>query len=435
MKNSAGQPQQGQSEPGRANVNAKTNAPTLSHLIGHTLAHFPWRTTASVLSERFREDRLGLVAGSLTFTTITSLVPLLAVALALFSLFPAFAEMQNLLQKWFANNLIPSAIARQVLGYLTAFATKANRLGGWGFAFLLLSSVILVFTIDHSLNNIWRVRQRRPATQRLLIYWALLSLGPLLLAGSLALSSLALAWAQGWLGIEAGAGKTFINMLGIALMVLGLACTYRYVPHSPVRWEHAWIGAMVATTGLEISKIAISWYFFAPGSSAATLYGAFAALPVLFVWVYIAWLMVLFGAVIAAYLPSLLAGVARHGAEPGFAFTLALEILALLHSARLQGLAGYSQTALATRMRVGEVQLEEVLEPLQALGWIGRLGEDEGRYILLVQPESTPINPLVERLLLAAGASTQRFAHGSHWAHSTLADALPVLPASMEAQT
>src|SRR3954451_3063923 len=136
------------------------------------LKRFPWKTTGLTLLERFKEDRLGLTASSLTFTTTMALVPFFTVALAVFTAFPMFGQLQTALQSWLGQSLIPDAIARQVLGYLTQFAGKASRLGTVGFAALFVTALALVLTIDRTLNGIWRVKRPRPLGQRVLIYWA-----------------------------------------------------------------------------------------------------------------------------------------------------------------------------------------------------------------------------------------------------------------------
>jgi membrane protein len=168
----------------------------LSQLLAD-LARFPWLPTALTLRERFREDRLGLSASSLTFTTMIALVPFFTVALAVFTAFPMFSKVQSNLQAWLVQSLVPDAIARQVLGYLTQFAGKASRLGGVGLAALLFSALALVLTIDRTLNNIWRVRRPRPLGQRVLLYWAAITLGPMLLASSLATTSYVVSAGRG----------------------------------------------------------------------------------------------------------------------------------------------------------------------------------------------------------------------------------------------
>ena len=121
------------------------------------LRHFPWLETARTLRDRFREDHLALTASSLTFTTVISLVPLFTVLLAVFSAFPAFNKLQGVLQQWLSDSLFPDAIARQVMGYLNQFSAKASRVGMFGFAFLLVTALSLILTIDRTLNGIWQI--------------------------------------------------------------------------------------------------------------------------------------------------------------------------------------------------------------------------------------------------------------------------------------
>jgi membrane protein len=163
-----------------------------------TLKVFPWRNTAVVLRERFREDHLGLTASSLTFTTMIALVPLFTMALAVFTAFPMFAKMQGVLQQWLIESLIPENIARSVLGYLNQFSSKASRMGALGLGLFLASALALIFTIDGTLNSIWRVKRVRPFAQRVLVYWAALTLGPVLLAASLTITSYLLTASKAW---------------------------------------------------------------------------------------------------------------------------------------------------------------------------------------------------------------------------------------------
>ena len=166
--------------------------------------NFPWRNTALTLRERFREDQLGVTASSLTFTTTISLVPLFTVALAIFSAFPMFARLQTTLQRWLVESLVPENIAKQVLSYLNQFAAKAGQMGWAGALVLLVTALALILTIDRKLNDIWRVRQPRPLTQRILVYWAVLTLGPLLLAASLTATSYAVSASSGM--VSGGSG-------------------------------------------------------------------------------------------------------------------------------------------------------------------------------------------------------------------------------------
>ena len=373
------------------------------------LSRFPWKTTAHTLRERFREDHLGLTASSLTFTTSLALVPFFTVALAIFTAFPMFAKVQVVLQKWLVQSLIPESIARQVQGYLTQFASQASKLGSVGLAIVLFTALALILTIDHTLNAIWRVRRARPLGQRVLIYWAAITLGPLLLGASLALTSYLVSSSQGVVDSLPGGVRLLFSLLQMALLATGMAALYRYVPNTRVKWAHAWAGGVFVAVGIEAAKRLLTAYL-AMVPTYSMVYGAFATLPILLVWIYLAWVVVLLGAVIAAYMPSLLQGVARRATTHGWPFLLAIEVLQQLHRARAAGDKGLSMPQLELAVQVDTLQLEPVLNVLAAMDWVGRLEElepldgsatvREPRWLLLVDPDRTLLLPLVEQLLL-----------------------------------
>jgi membrane protein len=361
-------------------------------------SQFPWRQTARTLGARFREDRLGLTASSLTFTTVISLVPLFTVLLAVFSAFPAFAKLQGALQQWLSDSLFPESIARQVLGYLNQFAGKASRVGAVGFGFLLLSALSLVLTIDKTLNGIWRVRRPRPLAHRVLIYWAVLTMGPLALAGTLATASYAASASRGLVSALPALLGYALDLIEFALVAGGMAGLYRFVPHTYVRWRHALAGGLLVAVGIELAKKGLALYLgHMPGMSA--IYGAFAAVPILLLWIYILWVLVLLGAVMTAYLPNLLTTQVRSGGTPGWRFQLALEVLAALDAARSRADKGWNAADLAQHLRVDAQQLESVVDELVQLDWVGQL--EDGRDVLLVDLDACPAAPLVDALLLA----------------------------------
>lgn len=375
------------------------------------LARFPWLSTALTLRERFREDRLGLSASSLTFTTTIALVPFFTVALALFTAFPIFGKLQANLQAWLVQSLVPDAIARQVLGYLTQFAGKASRLGGVGLAALVVSAIALVLTIDRTLNGIWRVRRPRPLGERVLIYWAAITLGPLVLAASLGSTSYVISASRGLVRSLPGQLAFLLDVVEFLLLAGALTALYRFVPNTPVKRSHALAGGVFAAIGIEVAKRLLAWYI-GKVPTYAMVYGAFAAVPILLVWIYIAWVVVLLGAVIAAYLPALLAGVRRRGGGHGWQFQLALEVLQHLHAARNGARRGLTAIELANVMDVDGLQLEPVLQTLVQLDWIGRLNEvddqEATRYVLLADAQSTALEPLMRHLLLPASEATAK---------------------------
>jgi membrane protein len=391
------------------------------------LARFPWLSTAQTLRERFREDRLGLSASSLTFTTTIALVPFFTVALALFTAFPIFGKLQANLQTWLVQSLVPESISRQVLGYLTQFAGKASRLGSVGLAALLVTALALVLTIDRTLNGIWRVRRPRPLAQRVLIYWAAMTLGPLLLAASLSTTSYVVSASRGLVQGLPGVLTFLLDVLEFLLLAAGLSALYHYVPNTPVRRSHAIAGGASAAFALEVAKRLLAWYI-GKVPTYSMVYGAFATLPILLVWIYIGWLIVLFGAVLTAYLPSLLAGARRRPGGHGWQFQLALEVLQQLHRAHGTARRGMGASELAQAMEVDALQLEPVLHTLVQLDWIARLNEVDDqaatRFVLLADVQSTALEPLMRHLLLPVSEPTAKLWHTGRLSTIYLKDVL-----------
>ena len=378
------------------------------------LSHFPWRTSAQTLRERFREDHLGLTASSLTFTTTLALVPFFAVALAVFTAFPIFGKLQDALQGWLVSSLVPDSISRQVLGYLTQFAAKASGLGVVGFSILLATALALILTIDRTLNDIWRVQRLRPLGQRVLIYWAAITLGPLLMGASLALTSYVMSASGGLVKRLPDGVQLLFDSIQFLVLAAGMASLYHYVPNTPVKWRHAWTGGLFVAVCIELAKKVLALYL-GKVPTYSVVYGAFATLPILLVWIYVAWVIVLLGAVVTAYLPSLLAGVARRGTVAGWTFQLAVEVLQELHRARRHASRGLRPSQLAQLLRVDVLQLEPVLEALTTLDWVGEVADaatsasdvPESRYVLLADPHNTLLEPLVRGLLLDRAASLE----------------------------
>ena len=378
------------------------------------LSHFPWRTTAQTLRERFREDHLGLTASSLTFTTTLALVPFFAVALAVFTAFPIFGKLQDALQGWLVSSLVPDSISRQVLGYLTQFAAKASGLGVVGFSILLATALALILTIDRTLNDIWRVQRLRPLGQRVLIYWAAITLGPLLMGASLALTSYVMSASGGLVKRLPDGVQLLFDSIQFLVLAAGMASLYHYVPNTQVKWRHAWTGGLFVAVCIELAKKVLALYL-GKVPTYSVVYGAFATLPILLVWIYVAWVIVLLGAVVTAYLPSLLAGVARRGTVAGWTFQLAVEVLQELHRARRHASRGLRPSQLAQLLRVDVLQLEPVLEALTTLDWVGEVADaatsasdvPESRYVLLADPHNTLLEPLVRRLLLDRAGSLE----------------------------
>jgi len=356
-----------------------------------------WR----LLAQRFREDRLGMTAGSLTFTTLIALVPLLTVTLALFTAFPMFNSFQGALERLFLQNLVPDTIARPVMSALTQFAGKASRIGAVGLAVLAVTALALMMTIDRTLNAIWRVRRVRPLGRRLLIYWAALTVGPLVLGASLTLTSTMLSASRGWVGAIPGAFGLLLDAVQLALLVLVAAGLFFFVPNTEVKWRHALAGGLFVGIAIEVAKKALAWYVSA-APALTSVYGAFSIVPILLLWVYLLWVVVLLGAVMVAYAPALSGDPVKQLRGAGRDFRQALSMLVLLAEARLSALQGLDLPTLAQRLRADPLALAPLLEQLSGLGWVSRLDEAAPpRWVLLVDPERTLAAALLDRLLVA----------------------------------
>ena len=392
-----------------------------------TLRNWPWFETLRTLRERFREDRLGLTAGSLTFTTLIALVPLVTVMLAVFSAFPMFASFQAALQKYFLQSLVPDDIAVQVLRWLTQFAGKAKGLGTAGLLLLGATALALVLTIDRTLNTIWRVRKVRSLAQRILVYWSALTLGPLALGVSLSVTSYALSANRGLVSALPGGVALLLNLLEFLLLAGAAAALYHYVPNTPVRWRHAWSGALFVALAFEGAKAALGWYVQSVPTY-SVLYGAFATAPILLLWIYLVWVIVLLGAVIAAYAPSLQMRVVRRPPTPGYRFEIALALLQRLAAVRDTPQRGLSLARLAIALRADPLQLEPVIEALARIDWVQPLDEPPGvgtpRLVLLCDPALTSVSALADALLVPPSPATASFRSLAQFERITLAQAL-----------
>ena len=337
---------------------------------------------------------------------------------------PIFARFQVALQQYFLQSLVPDNIARPVLMALTQFAGKANKLGAAGLVVLGLTALVLMFTIDRTLNGIWRVPKPRPLAQRVLVYWTALTLGPLLLGISLSLTATVLTASKGVIGVLPGGLGLLLNIIEFVVLAAGMAGLYHYVPNTEVRWRHALAGGVFVAVGVELAKTGLAWYVSAMPTF-ASVYGAFATAPIFLLWIYLAWVIVLWGAVIAAYAPSLSMHIKRLPVTPGHRFALALALIeALLHAKRGPA-RGLTLAELAASLSTDPLQVEPSVEALTALDWVARLDEDSGqRLVLLVDPTTTPLRALVDGMLLEPGAAVQRFRERSGIERLMLGDVL-----------
>lgn len=248
---------------------------------------------------RWSEDRCPQIAGSLAFATLLGLVPMFAVVVALLSGTPLFHEVMEQLRTFLRLNLVPEIAERIIVSYLPQFAANARRLTTLGVLFLFVTAVAMMLTMDRSLNAIWRTKEKRPFLVSLGAYVALLVVGPLLIVVSVSITTYLLSLPERWSGVPAPAHSIALQAVPAAVSSLAFFLIYRLVPHGGAPWRPALAGGIVAGALFEISKEAFAFYVaHAPGVSVA--YGTFAALPLFLLWIYLSWLIVLFGAELAA---------------------------------------------------------------------------------------------------------------------------------------
>jgi len=301
------------------------------------------------------------------------------------------------------ENFVPS-IGTQAAWWFRAFADSATQTTAIGAAGIAATSILLLVTVEDQLNLIWRVTAPRPWVQRLLAYWTLITLGPLLIGVSLSLSTYfniaarqagfsqeVLGWfASSWLHGAARAVPALLEFVALTLL-------YGLIPNCAVRWRDGALGAIIATLAIEILKVGFSIYIGAT-SFYSTVYGALAVIPIFLFWMYISWMAVLLGAVVAAALPNWRIDE-RIGPVPagGVRLGLSLALIGALARAQRRG-ETRSTPALARELGVATTVIDEHMKPLAEAGFAAHT--QSGRWVLAWSPEAATLHDLYEALRL-----------------------------------
>ncbi len=361
---------------------------------------------------RFNADGCFAAAGALSYTTLVSLVPLAVIGLGSLSAFPIFAPVRAELLALLFKSFVPS-VGEQAALWFRSFANSATQTTAIGFAGILVTGVLLLVTIEDQLNLIWRVHRARPWAQRVLAYWTLITLGPLLVGISLTLPTYVEVAAQrtgfgdaAILWLRDGWAHGFARGVPVLLELLAFTLLYWLIPNCAVRGRDSAIGALVATSAIEILKVGFSFYI-AAGSYYQTVYGVLAAIPIFLLWMYISWLTVLLGAVVAAALPIWRSG-RRLGLDASAGTRLGLSLALIAALVRAQRRVGaVTHRALAGELGIPRAAVDEHLRPLADAGFVART--QSGLWVLTRSPETATLQDLHEalRLPLAAGWSAR----------------------------
>jgi membrane protein len=322
------------------------------------------------LARRFDEDRCIQIASSLTYTTLLSLVPLIVIALTVISAFPVFSGLMVQLKIFLLTSMVPEVAGKIITVYMQQFSEKAARLTAAGIAALAVTALMLMQTIEHAFNLIWRVTTPRPLLQRVLTYWAVLTLGPLLIGASLSLTSYLVSYSLGYVAFIPSLGVVVRKIVPLVITTLAFALLYLAVPNRHVPWRHALTGGLVAGLGLELMSKGFTAYIL-HFSGYTLVYGAFASLPVFLLWIYLSWLVVVSGAVVAASLSYWHGGMWRIERTAGRRYLDALCVLQALCRAQHRGEA-LTLAALQRETHVALEELENILRQLRDARWAAR---------------------------------------------------------------
>lgn len=329
---------------------------------------YQWQRLMRQIGRRFIDDRCPQIAAGLAYTTLLSIVPLVAVVLTIAAAFPFFGHITSALDDFLLQNFVPAAAAA-VGKYVDRFIANAGKLTALGVAFLAATAVLLLFTMERAFNDIWRIRRPRRFIQRLLVYLALVAVGPPLLGLSLTLTTWVVTQSLRLADMPGG------QVLGLAvipffLTTIALAVVYSTLPARRIRPVDALWGGLVAGLAFEAAKRGFAFYI-AHVPTYRLIYGALATLPVFLIWIYVSWLMVLLGAVVVAVLPDWRAGMADATQVPGSEFLGAIKILQTL------GADGGRVRDIVVLQSVVSMPLEHIeatLEIMETRQWVRHTG-------------------------------------------------------------
>ena len=330
---------------------------------------------STYILKRARQDRIPRVAASISYTSLIALVPLLAIALGIFSAFPKFEEMRGRVQNFLFEQLLPVADP-SIKENIVQFISATHQLTIIGVIGLIGTAIIMLMTIETAFNAIFRVIRPRKIVTRILVYWTTITLGPLLIGMGLYISVQKMLMGHWFSPVM----MAFAEIIPFFISVFFFMLLYIAVPNRPIRIRDAFIGGFVTTILFLLLKYFFAM-FFTSGTTYHTLYGALAVLPVFLVWMYSLWVVILFGAVITAALPEW-----QHShrlwetdEEKVGIISAALKILSALNKHFIKG-EELSRTELLSAVNLPETQVKSVVEHLHNGKFVDT--REEGELIL-----------------------------------------------------
>lgn len=253
-----------------------------------------------LFAKRYSENKIAISAGYLTYSTMLAIVPLIMVLFSVFTFFPIFDDATEQLKAFIYDNFAPNA-GDMVSQYIELFVSNSKKMGLVSVAGLFVVAIMLIKSIDETLNTIWHNSRKRSIFISFLLYFAILTFGPLLAGASIAISTYVMSWsvfnADGVLSFS----QHLLEFVPFLLIWLLFSLVYKFVPNSEVKFLHAGIGALLAAVFFTLGKQVFIWYITTFPSYQA-IYGALAVLPIMIVWMHLSWQVVLLGGQFAAVL-------------------------------------------------------------------------------------------------------------------------------------
>ena len=258
---------------------------------------------ARLYVQRCLQDQITVISGYLAYISLLSLVPLIAVIFSMLGAFPMFADLRTEIEAFMYANVIPSR-GDEIQTYMTQFIGNTAKMTAFGIGALMVVALMLIHNIDKSLNKIWRITKRPRLIISLSIYWMILTLGPVLVGSSIALTSYLITLTKYADNYSPGMSTFLLGLVPYLFSLLAFFLLYLVVPNTKVKMKHAIWGALLATVLFEFFKRGFALYI-SHFPSYQAIYGALALVPILFVWVYLSWVVVLLGAELTALLQQL----------------------------------------------------------------------------------------------------------------------------------
>jgi len=332
------------------------------------------------VSKRFVADRCTYIAAALTYTSLLALVPLLAIGFSILAAFPVFETVTDEIQDFIFANFVPAS-QEMIQDYLLGFAQQASNLTAIGVVFLLVTALLLMETIDYAFNEIWGVQQRRRGVSIFMVYWAVLSLGPLLIGVSLVATSylVSLPFISD-MAQNLGVKPFLLKIMPFSLTTIAFTLIYVAVPNRRVYLRHAFMGGFLAALLFEMAKRGFAYYV----TQLATykiVYGTLSAVPIFLIWIYFSWIIILLGAEITRSFVSFYREPEQTQPRlPRQAFVNAFRLLGHLWQAQRKGQMLTLTELIRLESQSSDINIELLLNHLEKVHWVHR--SDGSHYAL-----------------------------------------------------